>query len=305
MFLSSSTLASLRFFVAAARAASFKKAATELHVTQGAVSQQIKHLEAALGTKLFHRLTRQISLTEEGQRFFVTCERALDDIESSAQAIATTHSSFDIRLRAGPSFSLRWLVPRLGDFYARHTGIRLFVNASYGLFDPARRDFDLAIELIKGQPSGLHSELLMEEYLLPVCSVEYFRAHGFLKNPKDLEHCNLLHDAQPWAGAQDDAEWRFWLKGVGAEGVHSNRGQFFSLSNMSIEAALTHQGVAIGRASLVKELIESAQLVAPFKRRVKSPTKYHLVYPKELATKAGMQIIIRWLREQAVLSGSA
>jgi LysR family glycine cleavage system transcriptional activator len=299
MFLNSSTLASLRYFVAAARSSSFKQAALDLHVTQGAVSQQIKHLEQALGVKLFYRLVRQITLTEEGRRFSVICQRALEDIESGAQAIVTVHTSIDIRLRAGPSFSLRWLVPRLGHFYARHSGIRLFVNAAYGVFEPARREFDLAIELVKGRVSGMHSEVLMDEHLIPVCSPEYWRTHEFLKGPKDLERCNLLHDAQPWVGAPEDAEWRYWLDGVGTTRVDSTRGQFFSLSNMSIEAALTHQGVAMGRISLVKELIDGGQLVAPFKRRIKSPTKYCLVYPKELAARPGMQTVIRWLREQA------
>jgi LysR family transcriptional regulator, glycine cleavage system transcriptional activator len=299
MFLNSSTLASLRFFVAAARASSFKQAAIELHVTQGAVSQQIKHLEEALGVRLFHRLVRQITLTEEGRRFSVISQRALEDIELGAQAIAAAHKAIDIRVRAGPSFSLRWLVPRLGHFYARHSGIRLFVNAAYGAFEPARREFDLAIELVKGRFSGMHSEVLMDEYLVPVCSAEFLRTHEFLKGPKDIAHCNLLHDAHPWVGAPEDGEWRYWLDGVGATRVDSNRGQFFSLSNMSIEAALTHQGIAMGRLSLVKELIEAGQLVAPFKRHIKSPTRYRLVYPKDLATRPGMQTVICWLREQA------
>jgi LysR family glycine cleavage system transcriptional activator len=302
MFLNSPTLASIRFFVAAARTSSFKQAALELHVTQGAVSQQIKHLEQALGARLFYRLVRQVTLTEEGRRFAVVCERALEDIESGAQAIAATRASVDVRLRAGPSFSLRWLVPRLGEFYARHTGIRLFIDAAYGVFEPARREFDLAIELVKGSPPpGLHSEVLMDEYLLPVCSPEYLRKHPFLKGPKDLQRCTLLHDAQPWVGAPEDAEWHYWLDAVGAVHIDSNRGQFFSLSNMSIEAALTHQGVSMGRLSLVKELLDRGELVTPFKRRIRSPTRYCLLYPKELAARPGMQATIRWLHEQARL----
>jgi LysR family transcriptional regulator, glycine cleavage system transcriptional activator len=110
-----------------------------------------------------------------------------------------------------------------------------------------------------------------------------------------------LHHAakQPWVGAPEDAEWRHWLNAVAASGVDSNRGQFFSLSNMSIEAALTHQGLAMGRTALIKDLLEGSQLVTPFKQRVKSPTKYCLVYPKELAMRPGMQAVIGWLHEQA------
>ena len=297
MFLNSSTLASLRFFEAAARLLSFKAAAVELHVTQGAVSQQIKHLEETLGCKLFYRIPRQISLTNEGRRFAIVVGRALSDIEQEARSLATGKVT-DIRLRVGPSFALRWLVPRLGDFYATHSHIKLFITAAYGYFDPAQREFDLAIELIRSKPPLLRSEPLLDEYLIPVCSPKYLAEHDFLKKPKDLGRCTLLHDAHAWAGMSEDAEWRHWLRSVDAGSVDSNQGQFFTLANMSIEAALNSQGVAMGRLALVKESIECGELVTPFKQRVKSPARYCLVYPQELAEREEIQAVMRWLREQ-------
>jgi LysR family transcriptional regulator, glycine cleavage system transcriptional activator len=299
MFLNSSTLASLRFFEAAARLLSFKQAALELHVTQGAVSQQIKHLEEALGCKLFYRLPRQLTLTEEGLRFAAVVEHALDDIEEGAKSLAAASATVVVRLRAGPSFALRWLVPRLGDFYAQHSHIKLFIAAAYGYFDPARREFDLAIEMIAGPTPALHSEVLMQEYLVPVCSPEYLAKHPFLKDPKDLALCTLLHDGHAWAGEGEDAEWRHWLQATGAVNVDSKQGQFFSLANLSIEAALTHQGVAMGRDSLVRELLEDGELVTPLDRLIPSPKQYCLVYPRELAHRPGMQAVIAWLHAQA------
>jgi LysR family glycine cleavage system transcriptional activator len=304
VFLNSSTLASLRFFEAAARLLSFKRAALELHVTQGAVSQQIKHLEQALGCKLFYRLPRQITLTEEGRRFAAVITQSLERIEQEARAITAAGSTIDIRVRAGPSFALRWLVPRLGEFYARHPDIKLFIMGAYGYFDPARCEFDLAIEMVKGKLPTLHSEVLMEEYLVPVCSPAYLASNAFLKKPKDLARCSLLHDGHAWLGDGEDAEWRHWLRVVGAANVDSTQGKFFSLANMSIEAALTHQGVAMGRASLIRELLETGQLVAPFKQQIRSPMKYCLVYPVEVAQRPGMQAVIRWLHEQADTSAS-
>lgn len=299
MFLNSPTLASLRFFEAAARLLSFKKAAFELHVTQGAVSQHIKYLEDTLSCKLFYRLTRQISLTKEGQRFAIVIQRALNDIEREAAILASHRPMTKIRVRVGPSFAQRWLVPRLGEFYAEHPKIKLFITAAYGYFDPARREFDLAIEMSKGEIAALHCEVLMDDCLVPVCSPDYWAKHGFLKSPKDLGRCTLLHDGQAWAGADEDAEWRYWLQEMNALDVDSTQGQFFSLANMSLEAALTHQGVAMGRLALIKKLLEAGLLVTPFKQRIKSPRKYYLVYPKELAARPGMQSVIRWLHEQA------
>lgn len=298
MLFTSSTLAALRFFEAAARLGSFKRAALELHVTQGAVSQQIKHLEEALGCKLFLRLPRQIAPTEEGARFATAVTRALRLIEQEAAAISGARSNIEIRLRAGPSFALRWLVPRLGSFYARYPKIKLFITATYGYVDPSRREFDVAIELIKGRVPGLHCEELLEEHMTPVCSPSYLSEHSFLKTPRDLSRCTLLHDGQAWLGRDEDAEWRYWLRAVGATSVDSTKGRFFSLSNLSIEAALSDQGVAMGRTCLISDWLATGQLVAPFKT-IPSPTRYCLVYPKELAKRPGMQEVIRWLREEA------
>ncbi len=136
---------SLRFFEAAARWG-FKQAASELHVTQGAVSQQIKHLEASLGCKLFYRLPRQMDLTEEGQRFAAAVAQGLALIDQEARALRASQSTVEVRVRAGPSFASRWLVPRLGRrFYkkkkkkSRASNIKLFILADYGYSDPARR----------------------------------------------------------------------------------------------------------------------------------------------------------------------
>jgi LysR family glycine cleavage system transcriptional activator len=299
MLLNSPTLASLRFFDVAARTLSFKKAAHELHVTQGAVSQQIKHLEDALGCRLFNRLPRQITLTVEGRRFAEVVARALRDIEREAALLTQRPALSHIRLRAGPSFALRWLVPRLADFYARYPDVKLSITAAYGDVELNDRDFDLAIELAKGPIAALECEVLMEEYLIPVCTPAYLARHPFLRKPADLAGVTLLHDADAWVGGKADAEWRFWLKTAGVRGVDSTRGQFFSLANLSLEAALTHQGVAMGRVALIQELLSSGQLVTPFNRRIESPSKYVLAYPKELKDQPALLTTLRWLREQA------
>jgi LysR family glycine cleavage system transcriptional activator len=298
MFLNSSTLSSLRFFDVSARFLSFKRAAAELHVTQGAVSQQIKHLEEALGCRLFYRLPKGIKLTEEGHRFAIVVDRALREIEQEARALAGSHALTEIRLRAGPSFALRWLVPRLSEFYARHPQVKLFITAAYGYLDPAHREFDLAVEMIKGKVPTLQTETLMDEYLVPVCTPEYLAKHS-LKRPADLGQCTLLHDGGAWTGDAKDAEWRYWLSEAKAVNVDSTQGQFFTLANLAFEAALAHQGVALGRTSLISDWLQAGRLVMPFKQQIKSPMRYCLVYPKELASRSGIQAVIQWLQDEA------
>jgi LysR family glycine cleavage system transcriptional activator len=305
MRLNSAALASLRFFEAAARLSSFSRAAGELSVTQGAVSHQVRYLEDSLGCKLFYRLPRQVKLTEEGARFAEVVARALKELDQGAEAIiAPRRSTIEVRLRAGPSFALRWLVPRLGRLRALHPDIKLHLIGEYGYFDPVHRDFDIAVEFIQAPLPALHTETLLEEYLTPVCSPEYLKQHAPVSTPADLLHCTLLHDGDAWENATEDVEWRQWLNEVGALEFDSNQGQFFTLANLALEAALSHQGVAMGRLSLVEELLQSERLVAPFKQRVKCPTHYCLVYPAELADRPGVKAVIEWLREEASKTGA-
>jgi LysR family transcriptional regulator, glycine cleavage system transcriptional activator len=300
MPLTSADLASLRYFAATARLLSFKHAAAELHVTQGAVSQQIRHLEASLRCKLFYRLPREVKLTEEGQSFATTVQRALMELDAAAEAAALKVSSVsNLRVRAGPSFALRWLVPRLARFYEFNAEMRLHIIGAYGYFDPAHRDFDIAIELLQGNLPGLHTESFMQEYLLPVCTSEYLAKNTFLKHPSDLARCTLLHDSQAWRDGNKDAEWRHWLQEVGAADIDSSCGQFFTLTNMAIEAALTHQGLAMARLSLITDLLDAGRLVAPFPQAIASPAKYYLVCLKEDADRPSMQRLIRWLHSEA------
>lgn len=298
--MNSSALSALRFFEAAARLGSFTRAGEELCITQGAVSQHVKSLEDRLGCKLFFRLPGQIRLTDGGKRFAEVVARVLRELEEATEMlVAPRTAKIDVRLRTGPSFALRWLIPRLGQFHVRHPNVRLHIIGDYGYFDPEHRNFDLAVELTQAPPQRLHSELLMEEYLTPVCTWKYLAKHYFLKTPGQLARCTLLHDGCPWQSANEDAEWRYWLNAVGALGVDSNEGQFFTSADMAIEAALSHQGVAMGRLSLVQRLLTTRELIAPFSHRIASPAGYRLLHPSELAGRPGVLEVTNWLREQA------
>lgn len=298
--MNSSALSALRFFEAAARLGSFTRAAEELCITQSAVSQHVKSLEERLGCKLFLRLPGQIRLTHGGRAFAEVVARVLRELEDAAGVlVAPRRAKIDVRLRTGPSFALRWLIPRLGQLHARHPNIRLHIIGDYNYLDLERKNFDLAVELTQAPPQRLHSELLMEEYLTPVCTWKYLAKHYFLKTPGDLARCVLLHDGIPWQSAGEDAEWRYWLDAVGASSVDSTEGQFFTAADMAIQAALSHQGVAIGRLSLVQGLLSARELIAPFPQRIRHPAAYRLIYPSELAGRPGVLEVANWLREEA------
>lgn len=297
--LNSAALPTLRFFEAAARLQSVSRAAEELCVTQGAVSQNIKSLEECLGCKLFFRLPGQIKLTDDGKRFAEVVNGALQELEGAAETLIRPNDSRNnLRVRANSSFALRWLIPRLGQLQARHPKIRLHVLGDDRDFDPARRDYDLAITLAQAPPPGLRAELLMEEYLTPVCSSEYLSTRPFLRSPASLARCTLLHERRASQPATEDTEWRYWLNHAGARGVDSNQGQFFMSIDMAIEAALVHQGVALGRLSLLEGPL-ARTLVAPFSPRIVSRSRYHLVFPRDPADHPGLKDLVDWLHNEA------
>jgi LysR family glycine cleavage system transcriptional activator len=298
--LHSAALSTLRFFDVAARLLSFTRAAEELQVTQGAVSQHIKALEDRLGCKLFLRLPGQIKLTDDGQRFAEAVTRALQELEAAAEMLAKPgKSGVNVRIRVSSSFALRWLIPRLERLRARHPHIKPHLVGDEHHLDPARRGFDLAIELAQAPPSGLRAEPFMDEYLSPVCSPDYLSRHPFLQKPADLARATLLHDGRAWQSASEDAEWRYWLNHTGATAVDSSGGQFFTSANMAIEAALAHQGVALGRLLLLETPLATRTLVAPFSQRITSPARYYLAYPRDPADRHAVNDLASWLRDEA------
>lgn len=173
-------------------------------------------------------MPKQVKLTDQGEKLARIAADALRALDQGADAAASAARCVtSIRLRAGPSFVRRWLVPRLGRLQARHTNIRLHGIADYGYCDPIERDFDLAIELVKQPPVAFHAELLMTEYLTPVCTPEYLKRHGPVRKPTDLTRCTLLHDGDAWEFASEDAEWRHWLNEMGALSTDSSQSHFF------------------------------------------------------------------------------
>ena len=291
-------LAALRYFEAASRHLSFKKAASELHVTQGAVSQQIKQLEDLLGFKLFHRLPRQLRLSLEGEQFSNTVRNIFQDLERSVRTLRSDVNDNTIRLRIAPSLALRWLMPRLQEFYAQNPDVKLFVSADYGYIDPAERDFDIGIDLSKGGQTAFQNELLMPEYILPVCS-PFYKSSNNIKSPGDILNCLLLHDAHAWVGEPQDAEWQYWLREAGIETKEDIQGLFFSLADLSLEAAANGQGVAMGRLALLGDKLKNGVLEAPFSGPLKSPADYYLIYPKEFSERKSILIVKDWLLSQA------
>ncbi len=288
-------LSALRAFEAVARRVSFSRAAEELNVTPGAVSQQIRLLEELLGHSLFARNKRSVALTE-------VATRMLPDIQAGLEALARATSrsriaaSVDrtLTISVAPSFASKWLLPRLGDFTNHYPDIDLRISATVGLADFRRDDVDLAIRLGRGNYPDLYVEPLFAEKLAPLCSPELLKAKGRLRKPDDLRKFRLLHDISI-PGESEHSSWERWLKLAGATQVTAQRGARFSLAELALQAAIDGAGVVLGRMVLAEADLAAGRLVRPFKVVLPLDVSYFLVMAKGSQRRQEIHCFRDWL----------
>jgi LysR family glycine cleavage system transcriptional activator len=283
----------LRAFEAAARHLSFTRAAEELHVTQAAVSHQVKSLEDYLGIKLFRRFNRSLLLTDEGQSFLPGLTKAFDLLDDSARRLAKKEAGGALTVSVLPSFAARWLVARLGRFRRAHPEVDLRIDPNAGLADFAHGDVDIGIRYGKGNYPGLRSDRLMAEDIFPVCSPTLLEGEHPLRHPEDLAHHTLLHD-------DGHGDWRTWLLANEVKNVDPLRGTVFTDSSVLIEAAKQAQGVALARSVLAADELEAGTLVRPFgKQSVPAEYAYYIVCPEDTANLPKIKAFREWLLKEA------
>ena len=284
-------LGTLHAFEAAARLSSFKGAAQELHVTPGAISQQIRQLEARLGVTLFVRRARAIELTEAGKALFAPTQHAFELLSRSVALVREHQGAKILTVSVLPSFAALWLVPRLGAFRTRCPDIEVRISATPKLADLQRDDVDVAIRCGLGNYPDLHTEHMLTETLFPVCSPALLRGPIPLKEPADLALHTLLHD-------ELRQEWALWLQAAGIKHVAATRGPSFSLWELALQAAVAGQGVALGRSSLVRSYLETGQLVRPL--QISSPAEfgYYVVCLPERAHEPRIAAFRAWLHDE-------
>lgn len=283
----------LRGFEAAARHLSFTRAAEELHITQGAVSQQIKLLEEYLGAPLFRRLTRTLRLTDEGRLLLPVVQAALEQIAETVAAIRTKQGGHSLTVGLESSFGANWMSPRLGRFWAQHPGIDLRLHHSVQRTRTVDKQLDLAIRWGTGDWPGLNSERLMGLAFSPVCSPTLLERSPPLLKAADLSRHHLLHDF-------DHQGWREWLTLVGADERPSS-GVIIDDTNVLTQAAIDGQGIALCGLALVAGHLAAGRLVRPFTQTLTSESAYYIIYSAAAIKHPPVKAFIRWLHDEAAL----
>jgi len=300
--LTPSLLAWLRCFEATARCRSFTKAASELCITQGAVSQQVKLLEDWLQRPLFLRTPRALIATPEGQWLSVVLRESFQAIEGTLGQLRTVPDDRPTTLSCAPSFAMGWLTPRLGDLFRAHPQLGLRVVGEFHALDRERMENDevaAAVRFDLGDYRDLLATEFLDEWLLPVTSPGFMAAHPELqRNPAALRADQLLHDTSAWAGAGPFEEWTLWLQRSGLPALPDmSAGHHFNLSQMAVGAALAGQGMAMGRAALVLDDLIAGRLVAPFGHPVRSRASYYFV--TRMAPSPRTSLVQSWITSEA------
>ena len=290
-------LNALRAFEAAARHLNFSRAAEELSVTPGAVSQQIQNLEDYVGAALFKRTPKGLLLTDAAQTALPALREAFDRLAEAASLLTAAVDGRRLSITAAPSFAAKWLVPRLGKFEEAHPQVDVWLSAGMELVDLSAGEVDLAIRYGSGRYPGLEVTPLMSETVLAVASPELM-ARTPLNEPADLVNHILLHDGS----AELDAscpDWAMWLAARGLKTVDGSRGPRFNQSSLVIEAAANGRGVALAKRTLAQADLEAGRLVAPLQIATAGDFAYYLVHPKAKGRLPQVKAFTAWITAEA------
>jgi len=248
-------LTSLRTFEAAARRGGFTKAAEELHVTQSAVSRQIRTLEEDLGVPLFRRVHRRVRLTADGERLLPVLTQAFRDIEKAVARLRQPER--DVKLKVPPTFAIRWLIPRLERFQTERPDIQVRLTSGLGEVKLGKEPFDLGVIHVRAGEPGRRGDVLVVHRAVPVAAPRYVDHAPPLASPSDLaRHQLLVTDAGAW-------DWRRWARAFDVDDLPLDDALRLEPAEAAIQAALSGQGVALVDHEFVARELAAGTLVAP------------------------------------------
>jgi LysR family glycine cleavage system transcriptional activator len=287
-------LNALRAFDAASRHASFTRAASELSVTQGAVSRHVCALEDWLGVKLFTRNLRGTALTPRGAVYARVVRGALDQIEHGSRQLAQEPDENTLRLKVPPTFAIRWLVPRLARFHALDRKLDLQITTSHQPVDFNREDVDACIHSDTGPPQHARFHRLFGETLLPVCSPQLANRRPRIAEPRDLARHVLV------SSMHRPRDWPAWVRAAGLSDVDAGNGIKVENSALAYQAAIDGVGVVIAQKSFVGDDLANGRLVAPFTLEVPGDGGYYFGYPAERPKSERVAAFEEWIVREAI-----
>jgi LysR family glycine cleavage system transcriptional activator len=292
-------LNALRAFEAAGRHMSFKKAAAELCVTQGAISRHVMNLEAFLGVSLFVRSHRQVALTPEGAAYLQEARDAFLRISHATTRARATSDDRMLRIKAPPTVSTRWLVPRLGRFHARCPDIAVQLTTSHEVVDFVRDQIDVGLHYGREAADDWHYERLFGEVLIPICSKALLGGRKRRCSPGEIVRHVLIHSLRR------ATDWTQWFDAAGLRGFSAAQELTFENSTMTYQGAIDGLGIAIAQKALVADEVASGRLIVPSTIEVRNMAAYYFVFPRRAQVPAKVRAFHRWIADEAAATRRA
>lgn len=293
-------LNALKCFEAAARSGSFSKAAKQLHVTQSAVSHQIRQLEEWFGFALFDRQGRQTVATPKGEELARAMAEAFDIMGAACKRIVQSDAGPALTIASLPSIATIWLIPKLSAFFREHPEISIKIVYAFHGQGIDFEDFDIAILWGKGHWQGARITRFLDGATVAVCNTALLEKEGPFASPQSLLGKPLLHDT-------DRIGWQRWMRAAGLKHAGPSPGPIFEDFNLLRAAALASQGIALCPASLIVDDIASGRLVQLFDIKVNNDLAYYLIEPEDAQHRhaAAIATFKDWLLKHATATATA
>ena len=288
-------LNSLHVFEAVARLGSLTKAASELCVTQSAVSRQISTIEQYLGIMLFNRERRGVSLTKVGATYYKAVGPAFASIATATERIVGRAENEPLRLSVYDTFAAKWLMQRLHRFEAQHPAIPIEISTMVLPVNFNEVEVDAAIQFGDGRWPGIEAYHLFDDVIEPVCSPALLRKGPPLDTIDNLAQYRLLQSRYR------HRDWFDWLEGVGRsdlEGLLRQQRRGFQRSLLAYQAAIEGMGIAMGQIHLLVNDLAAGALVRPFKMPVKRALAYYFIIPENRRHSRKIGTFRAWLLDE-------
>jgi LysR family transcriptional regulator, glycine cleavage system transcriptional activator len=294
------SLSTLRSFEEASRTLSFTKAAQNLHVTQGAISRQIRLLEEYLGAPLFMRHHHRLEITSAGKRLLPTLQAAFDSIANTLDAIRCDPSNSLLSVNAAPTLATRWLTPKLREFQIIHPDLRISVTNEYGALNGNERNEDCQIRFGLEALPGAQSTLLMRERHVLVGS-----ARQFSEAPANADALCTLLTTHPWLYILDIDRrllvWEAWLESAQLDVPLAPRGELeFSTLDQVIHAAVAGLGIAVADRQMIERELEEGALIQLSPLEVVGPSGYWFEVRPEVQDTPRVRKFSDWIANQMI-----
>ena len=281
----------LRAFEAAARHGSFKDAAEELNVTQAAISHQIKALEDALNTKLFHRRTRRVDPTLLATSYCKALTKAFDIVAGATAELGNLRMDGILRISCAPYYGNRMLLPRLARFHATHPGLKIMPEMDSAVIDFGKSDLDAGLRYGAGGWAGLGEIKLHDDFLIPVAAPAMLEGRVAPLDPDQIAAMTL-----GFVGGQE-SRWESWFASLGYTGTLP--ATFLQYGNRArvIDLAFSGHGVALADKRLMQEDLDAGRLVQLHLHAIKGTDAMYIVFPEVAAPDPRVINFAEWLRD--------